>query len=77
MKITYTVHAEMKIAKRGILKTYIETVLKSPDKLLDAKDGRKIAQKVVKKHLIRVVFEEDGNAYKVVTAYYSKPERYG
>ena len=76
MKIVYTIYADMKIAKREIPKAQIEITLKNPDKLLDARDDRKIAQKTTEKHLLRVVFEKDGNAYKVITAYYSKPERY-
>lgn len=58
-------------------KSQIEDVLKDPNKILDGKDGRKIAQKVIGKYLLRVIYEKEGNAYKVITAYYSKPERYG
>ena len=76
MKINYTNYAEIKIQKRGLSKAHVENALKNPDKIIDAKEGRKIAQKAAGKHLLRVVFEESGNAYKVITAYYSKTERY-
>ena len=76
MKIEYTEYAEMKIAKRELSKTQIENVLKNPDKILEGKYGRKIAQKIVEGCLMRVIFEEQGNVYKVITVYYSKPERY-
>ena len=77
MKIGYTDYAEIKIQKRRLSKIQIENVLKSPDKILEGKEGRKIAQKTAGKYLLRVVFEQTGNAYKVITAYYSKKERYG
>lgn len=76
MKVEYTDYAEVKIRKRNLSKTQIENVLKNPDKIIESDEGRKIAQKVVGKYLLRVVFEDSGNAYKVITAYYSKPERY-
>lgn len=77
MEIEYAPHAEMKIAKRELSKIHIEKVLKNPDRILDGKERRKIAQKAIGEYLLRVVFEKDGNTYKVITAYYSKPERYG
>ena len=76
MKIEYTLYAEAKIAKRELSKADIESVLKNPGKVIDGKDGRKIAQKPVGKYILRIVFEKDGNQYKVITAYYSKSERY-
>ena len=77
MKIEYTDYADMKIQKRNLDKSYIENVLNKPDKILEVKDGRKIAQKVLGKYVLRVVFEIQGNEYKVITAYYSHQERYG
>lgn len=76
MIIEYTDYAEMKIMKRKLSKTQVEDVLKNPEKLVEGKKGRKIAQKIVGKYLLRVVFEEYGNRYKVITMYYSEPERY-
>ena len=76
MKIEYTDYAEVKIQKRGLSKSQIESVLTNPDKILDGDEGRKVAQKIIGKYILRVVFKESGNAYKVITAYYSKPDRY-
>lgn len=77
MNVVYTDYAEIKIQKREIDKHAIENALKSPDKILDGKDGRKIAHKASGKYILRVVFEIDGTIYKVITAYYSHSERYG
>ena len=76
MNIEYTDYAQMKIAKRALSKNQVEDTLKNPDKIIGGGKGRKIAQKVMGKYLLRVVFEEYGNTYKVITAYYTKPERY-
>ena len=76
MEIDYTNYAEMKIGKRKLPKTQIEDALKNPDKVMSGRKGRKIAQKIVGKYLLRVVFEQYGNTYKIITAYYSQPERY-
>ena len=76
MNVEYTNYAEMKIGKREFSKADIEIVLKNPDKVVPGKYGRMIVQKVIRKYLLRVVFERHGNTYKVITAYYTKPERY-
>ena len=76
MEISYTNYAEMKIEKRKLSKIQIEDVIKNPDKIVEGKRGRKIAQKIIGKYLFRVVFEQNGNVYKIITTYYSEPERY-
>ncbi len=76
MKIEYTDYAEMKVGTRKLSKAQIGDVLKNPDRVVEGKKGRKVAQKVAGKYLLRVIFEEHGNTYKVITAYYSEPERY-
>ncbi|MBI2507344.1 hypothetical protein HYV89_00135 [Candidatus Woesearchaeota archaeon] len=46
-------------------------------KITDGKKDRKIAHKLFENKLLRVVFETvDEKTYKVITAYYTKPERY-
>jgi len=76
MEIIYTNYAEMKIEKRKLSKIQIEDVIKNPDKIVEGKRGRKIAQKIIGKYILRVVFEQNGNVYKIITTYYSEPERY-
>jgi hypothetical protein len=41
-----------------------------------AKFGRKIAQRMHGRHLLRVVFEEHADGYLVMTAYPARPQRY-
>jgi hypothetical protein len=47
-----------------------------PDKVVRGRRGRKIAQKALNRHLIRVVYEEAEDLIIVVTAYRARRERY-
>ena len=76
MKIVYTDYAEETISDRKISKKIIEDALKNPDEIIKGKRGRKIAHKVIRNKLLRVIFEEDAKTYIVITVYYAKPERY-
>lgn len=76
MKFDYTDHAEENIEERKLNKSIIEDVVKYPEKVLESKFGRKIAQKVVSNKLLRVIYEQKDNVYIIVTAYYTKPDRY-
>ncbi|MBI2043303.1 DUF4258 domain-containing protein [Candidatus Pacearchaeota archaeon] len=78
MKIIYTDYAEDTIKDRKFSKEIIEDALKNPDEIVKGKRNRKIAHKIIKNKLLRVVFEENENAktYIVITAYYAGPKRY-
>ncbi|MEK6819798.1 MAG: DUF4258 domain-containing protein [Nanoarchaeota archaeon] len=76
MKVIYTDYAEETIADRKINKEIIEDALKNPNEIIKGKNGRKIAHRIIKDKLLRVVFEEDTKTYIVVTAYYAEPKRY-
>jgi len=77
MEIKYTAYAEENAVKdRGISKRVIEDALQNPDDVMEGKKGRKIAHKLVKQKLLRVVYEEEAKTYIVVTAYYTSPQRY-
>ncbi len=77
-EITYTEYAEWKLADRKIDKSFVELTMQNPEKILPARNpNRQIAQKIINNKLLRVVFEKESeNVYIVVTAYYTKPERY-
>ena len=77
MKVEYIPYAEETLLDRGISKKKVELSILKPLEVVDGKSGRKIAHKIFEGKLLRVVFEiEDEKTYKVVTAYYTKPERY-
>ena len=76
MRVIYTNYAEDTIKDRKFSKEIIEDALKNPDEIIRGKKNRKIVHKIIGNKLLRVVFEEDTKTYIVITAYYSKSERY-
>ena len=77
MNIEYTNYAEETLLDREIKKKNVESTLLNPLVVVEGKNVRKIAHKVFEGKLLRVVFEIiDEKTYKVITAYYTKPERY-
>jgi len=77
MKIVYSEHAKEKIEERKISEKIIETAILRPDKILESRFERKIIHKIIGSKLLRVVVKEENDIFIVITAYYTKPERYG
>ncbi len=76
MNIVYTDYAEDTIKDRALNKKIIEHTLLRPDEVLEGKKGRKIAHKIIKDKLLRVIYEIERKTYIVVTGYYTIPKRY-
>ena len=76
MKIIYLDHAKQNINDRKISKGLIEDALTYPDEIIESKKGRKIAQKIIGKKLLIVIYKENKNTYMAATSYYSEPDRY-
>ncbi|MAG02409.1 hypothetical protein CMI42_03660 [Candidatus Pacearchaeota archaeon] len=76
MGIIYTEYADETIIERKIGKESIKQAIITPDEIVDGKDNRKIAHKIIGDKLLRVVFEKEVKAYIVITAYYTQPRRY-
>ncbi len=77
MKFEYTNHAEAKILERRLKKKLVEDIIIKPDRILPSVSNRKIAQRSVNGRLLRVIYEETGEVYIIITAYYADIERYG
>ncbi len=77
MEFDYTDHAEENIQERRLSKKVVEDVVNNPGKVVEGKFGRRIAQRIAGGKLLRVIYEEGDNVYIIITAYYTKPERYG
>lgn len=77
MQFDYTDHAEENIRERKLSKKVVEDVVINPEKIIEGRFGRKVAQKIVGDNLLRVIYEQKENVYIIVTSYYTKPERYG
>ena len=62
--------------RRGIAKADAEETMREPYSIVEAKFGRKIAQRIYGEYLLRVVFEEHEGHYLVITAYPTRAQRY-
>jgi hypothetical protein len=75
-QIRFHEHAEEKMRRREISKQLTLETLKNPEAVTEGKYGRKIAQKVIGRYLLRVIFEEHEDFILVITLYLTKPRRY-
>jgi hypothetical protein len=75
-KITFHPYALYKMGRRRIAKATVEETMREPYSIAEAKFGRKIAQRIYSEYLLRVVFEEYGDHYLVITAYPARAQRY-
>jgi len=76
MKVILHPHAIKKLTKRNLKKSTIEEGINKPDRVLDGRHGRKIAQKVYGRYVLRIVYEEHEKHILVITAYLARPQRY-
>ncbi|GIX46978.1 MAG: DUF4258 domain-containing protein [Candidatus Tectimicrobiota bacterium] len=82
MKVRYTRHAEQKfevLRRHGfeVKKEPVEETLRQPQAVIPQERGRFIAQRTVSdRHLLRVVYREEGETKVVITFYPVRRERY-
>jgi len=65
-------HARFEMRRRGIQRSEVEQVVRSPEQVLPSRKGRQIYQSRAGSRgglLLRVVVKEVASAYHVVTAY--------
>ena len=75
-EIKFHPYALYKMGRRRLTRSMVGETVKEPLAVVEGKFGRKIAQRVFDRYLIRVVYEEYEDHILVVTAYSTKPERY-
>ncbi len=75
-RIVYTKHAEERIKQRSISITHIEEVVNDPENVVEENEIE-ISQKIIGDKLLRVVFKRTGNSIVIITAYFTRKERYG
>lgn len=75
MNFIYTSHAEERMKERRISKESIEKAIRKPDVVSATRFGRKIARKLIRNKLLKIVYEEENDNYTIITAYYTQPER--
>jgi len=76
MRIRITRHALGRMRSYGISEELIEEAMKKPDSMVDGEKGRKIAQKRINRHVLRIIYEEWEDEKIVITVYKAKSERY-
>ena len=73
LRIEFSRHAERQLKERGLEQDMVVSTLKEPEQIIPGKKGRKIAHKRFKKggkeFLLRVIFSEEDEVIKVLTAY--------
>jgi hypothetical protein len=82
VRVLYTEHADFKfrvLRQHGLIisKEQIESVIREPERVTVGKRGRLIAHKPISQtHLIRVIYEQQGDEVKIITFYPARRERY-
>ena len=69
MEITFTIHAELRLERRKLLKEEVIDAIKSPDKTIK-KHGRYYYQKKLNRGTIEVVVEKTESNLNAVTIYW-------
>ena len=62
--------------ERKISRADVEATVLNPERVMDSKKGRKIAQSAVNNMLLRVIYKETEKVYIIVTVYYTRIGRY-
>ena len=75
-EVQFTNHAEEKLSERDIDKEIVTTIIRNPDERLPGRGNTAIAQKDISGNMLRAVFREEQHHYIVITAYFTKKERY-
>ncbi len=76
MDIKILNHARQRMQSYNISEAMIKDTINNPDSEIDTYGGRRIAQKKLGTHLLRVIYERQNQDKTVVTVYKARPERY-
>ncbi len=76
MEIRITGHARERMRRYDITASMIENALNDPDAVVSSYGGRKIYQKKLNDHVLRVITEEHKNIKTVITTYKARSVRY-
>lgn len=76
MSIQYLLHALKRMDEQGITEDMVRIALERPDSIVDGYAGRKIFQRKLNGHILRVVIENGAGIKRVVTVYVAEGARY-
>ena len=76
-QITFIQHALDRLKERGISEELVIEVIRNPDNVDSEIEGRKIAQKLIKGKLLRIIYDDEEGSIVVISAYStSKVQKY-
>ena len=76
MDIKFTTHALERMRKYGVDKAMVEKTLGAPNSVTKGHTERRIYQKRLNGHVLRVIVEEHKNFLVVITMYKARSVRY-
>ena len=76
MDIEFTTHALERMRKYGVDKAMVEKTLRAPDSVTKGHTERRIYQKRLNGHALRVIVEEHKSFLIVITTYKARSVRY-
>jgi hypothetical protein len=76
MDIEFTTHALERMRKYGVDKAMVEKTLGTPDSVTKGHTERRIYQKRLNGHVLRVIVEEHKSFLAVITTYKARSVRY-
>jgi hypothetical protein len=68
-QIIFIQHALDRLEERGISKKLVIEIISNPDNVDPDSERRKIAQKLIKGKLLRVVYDDEEESIAVISAY--------
>jgi hypothetical protein len=76
MDIEFTEHALERMRKYGVDKAMVEKTLEAPNAVTKGHTGRRIYQRKLNGHVLRVIVEEHKSFLTVITTYKARSVRY-
>jgi len=76
MQIEFTAHALERMRKYGLKRAMVEKTLEIPDSVTKGHTERRIYQKRLNDHVLRVIVEENISFLVVITVYKARGVRY-
>ena len=76
MDIAFTTHASERMRRYGVDKAMVEKTLEAPDSVTKGHTERRIYQRRLNGHVLRVIVEEHKSFLVVITTYKARSVRY-
>ncbi len=68
MKLRVSVHAQIRLAERGIDIEQVKRVIKNPDNIVNEFEGRVKVSKILNDRKVTVIYTKEQNVFVIITA---------